>query len=71
MAALAPVPGRTERVDVHFSALATGFAGHLDDFDDTHLATVIHPAASVLAVLTALAPETKPDGAKARIFNEV
>ncbi len=34
----APVPGRTERVDLHFSALATGFAGHLDDFDDTHLA---------------------------------
>ncbi|CAG9216892.1 MmgE/PrpD family protein [Paraburkholderia tropica] len=58
----APVPGRTERVDVHFSALATGFAGHLDDFDDTHLATVIHPAASVLAVITALAPETQPTG---------
>jgi 2-methylcitrate dehydratase PrpD len=65
VAAIAPVPGRTERVDVHFSALATGFAGHLDDFDDTHLATVIHPAASVLAVLTALAPETKPTGAAA------
>jgi 2-methylcitrate dehydratase PrpD len=65
VAALAPVPGRSERVDVHFSALATGFAGHLDDFDDTHLATVIHPAASILAVLTALTPETKPSGAKA------
>jgi 2-methylcitrate dehydratase PrpD len=65
VAALAPVPGRTELVDVHFSALATGFAGHLDDFDDTHLATVIHPAASILAVLTALTPETKPSGAKA------
>ncbi|WP_233835281.1 MmgE/PrpD family protein [Paraburkholderia sp. ZP32-5] len=62
VAALAPVPGRAERVDVHFSALATGFAGHLDDFDDTHLATVIHPAASILAVITALAPETKPSG---------
>ena len=63
--ATAPVPGRSERVDSHFSALATGFAGHLDDFDDTHLATVIHPAASVFAVLTALAPETRPDGARA------
>jgi 2-methylcitrate dehydratase PrpD len=60
-----PVPGRSERVDVHFSALATGFAGHLDDFDDTHLATVIHPAASVLAVVTALTPSTKPTGAQA------
>lgn len=65
VAEAAPVPGRRERVNVHFSALATGFAGHLDDFDDTHLATVIHPAASVLAVLTALAPETRPTGAQA------
>ena len=65
VAEIAPVPGRSELVDVHFSALATGFAGHLDDFDDTHLATVIHPAASVLAVLTALAPETRPRGAQA------
>jgi 2-methylcitrate dehydratase PrpD len=32
------------------AALITGFAGHLDDFDDTHLATVIHPGASVLGV---------------------
>jgi 2-methylcitrate dehydratase PrpD len=61
----APVPGRSERVDSHFSALATGFAAHLDDFDDTHLATVIHPAASVFAVLTALTPETQPHGAQA------
>ena len=65
VAEIVPVPGRRERVDVHFSALATGFAGHLDDFDDTHLATVIHPAASVLAVLTALAPETRPTGRSA------
>jgi 2-methylcitrate dehydratase PrpD len=65
VAQVAPVPGRCERVDVHLSALATGFAGHLDDFDDTHLATVIHPAASVFAVLTALTPETQPSGAHA------
>ncbi|MCP3715068.1 MmgE/PrpD family protein [Paraburkholderia sp. CNPSo 3281] len=59
----AGVLGRTERIDVHFAALANGFAGHLDDFDDTHLATVIHPAAATLAVLTALAPQTQPTGA--------
>jgi 2-methylcitrate dehydratase PrpD len=62
---LAPVLGRSERTDVHFAALANGFAGHVDDFDDTHLATVIHPAASVLAVLTALAPQTQPTGERA------
>jgi 2-methylcitrate dehydratase PrpD len=49
VAEIAPVPGRSEKVDLHFSALATGFAGHLDDFDDTHLATVIHPAAALTA----------------------
>jgi 2-methylcitrate dehydratase PrpD len=65
VAKLAPVLGRTELADVHYAALANGFAGHLDDFDDTHLVTVIHPAASVLAVLTALAPQTKPSGQKA------
>lgn len=65
VAEVAPVLGRHERVDLHFSALANGFAGHLDDFDDTHLATVIHPAASTLAVLTALNLQTRPSGAAA------
>ena len=43
---VSPVPGRTERVDLLSAALATGLAAHLDDFDDTHLATVVHPAAA-------------------------
>ena len=45
----APVPGRRERCDRHHAALATGIAAHLDDFDDTHLETVIHPGAACLA----------------------
>jgi 2-methylcitrate dehydratase PrpD len=61
------VLGRTERVDAHFAALAMGFAAHVDDFDDTHLATVIHPGAATLAVVAALAEETKPTGADALI----
>jgi 2-methylcitrate dehydratase PrpD len=43
------VPGRTEQLDMMSAALVTGFAAHLDDFDDTHLATVVHPAAAVVA----------------------
>ncbi|HEX3549813.1 MAG TPA: MmgE/PrpD family protein [Candidatus Elarobacter sp.] len=58
----APVLGRAERVDAHFAALAAGFAAHVDDFDDTHLATVIHPGAACMAVLVALAAQTGPDG---------
>lgn len=44
-----PVPGRSERSDVVTAPLAIGFAAHLDDFDDTHLATVIHPGAATMA----------------------
>ena len=58
----ATIPGRRERVDAHFAALAAGFAAHVDDFDDTHLATVIHPGAACMAVLVALAEETAPSG---------
>ncbi|MEU8631843.1 MmgE/PrpD family protein [Amycolatopsis sp. NPDC048633] len=57
-----PVPGRRESLDPEWAAIVTGTAAHLDDFDDTHLATVIHPGAAVLAAVLALAPETRPDG---------
>ncbi len=64
-AAVAPVVGRSVRADAHFAALGNGFAAHVDDYDDTHLATVIHPAAAIAATLLALAPSTAPDGAAA------
>jgi 2-methylcitrate dehydratase PrpD len=51
---VAPVPGRTERLDASNAARATGIAAHLDDFDDTHLATVIHPGAATFAAVLAL-----------------
>ncbi|GII92792.1 MmgE/PrpD family protein [Sinosporangium siamense] len=41
-------PGVPGHADAPGAALLTGFAAHLDDFDDTHLATVIHPGAAVL-----------------------
>ncbi|QKE00050.1 MmgE/PrpD family protein [Nocardioides marmotae] len=44
-----PLPGRTERVDPLSAATIVGTAAHIDDFDDTHLATVTHPTACVLA----------------------
>ncbi len=57
------VPGLARTLDPYWGALVTGTAAHLDDFDDTHLATVIHPGASALATVLALAPETAPSGA--------
>ena len=56
------VPGLARTLDPYWGALAIGTAAHLDDFDDTHLATVIHPGASTLATVLSLAPETKPTG---------
>jgi 2-methylcitrate dehydratase PrpD len=57
VAGTVPVLGRTEAVDRHWGALIAGTAGHYDDFDDTHLATVIHPGAATLATLVALHDE--------------
>lgn len=64
-APVAPIAGRSARTDAHFAALANGFAAHVDDYDDTHLVTVIHPGAAIAATLLALAPSTSPDGAAA------
>ena len=57
------VPGVARTLDPYWGALVTGTAAHLDDFDDTHLATVIHPGAATLATVLSLAPETAPSGA--------
>ena len=57
------VPGLARTLDPHWGALVTGTAAHLDDFDDTHLATVIHPGAATLATVLSLAQETAPSGA--------
>ncbi|RKN45875.1 MmgE/PrpD family protein [Streptomyces hoynatensis] len=51
------VPGRAERLAPLDAALATGIAAHLDDYDDTHLRTVIHPGAACLGALTGLQEE--------------
>jgi 2-methylcitrate dehydratase PrpD len=58
-----PVPGLARTLDPYWGALVTGTAAHLDDFDDTHLATVIHPGAAALATVLSLAAETNPPGA--------
>jgi 2-methylcitrate dehydratase PrpD len=57
------VPGLARTLDPYWSALTIGTAAHLDDFDDTHLATVIHPGAATLATVLSLIPETAPTGA--------
>ncbi|HEX5121143.1 MAG TPA: MmgE/PrpD family protein [Pseudonocardiaceae bacterium] len=59
-----PVPGRAERIDPTSAALATGTAAHMDDFDDTHLATIVHPAAAVFAASIPLLAERPVSGSR-------
>ncbi len=41
-------------VDAQVAALVNGIASHVDDYDDTHLETVIHPAGVVASALLAV-----------------
>lgn len=59
----ATVLGRTGRVGVEAAALLNGFAAHLEDFDDTHLPTVVHPGAPIAPAALALAELRGGDGA--------
>jgi 2-methylcitrate dehydratase PrpD len=53
----ATVFGRHERFDILNAAFLNAISANLLDFDDTHLATVIHPSAPVAPPLFALAEQ--------------
>ena len=54
------------KADAQHAALLNGIASHVHDYDDTHLATIIHPtgpvASAVLAFVEMKAPEHKFSG---------
>ena len=60
--AQASLLGRSERVDVASAALVNGIASHTFDYDDTHLATIIHPAGPVASAALALAEHLGTSG---------
>ena len=59
------VMGRSERLDVLGAAFVNAIGANLLDYDDTHLRTVIHPAAPVAPVVLALAEQRGLSGAAA------
>jgi 2-methylcitrate dehydratase PrpD len=61
--AQATVIGRHERIDVLSAAFLNAAAANVDDFCDTHVATVIHPTAPVAAALLAFAELQRISGA--------
>jgi 2-methylcitrate dehydratase PrpD len=54
-AATSAIIGRPERLDAMGAAFINAISANLLDFDDTHLDTIIHPAAPVAAPVLALA----------------
>lgn len=57
-----PVAGRGETVSGYAAALLMGYAMHVEDFDDTHLRTVLHPGAPVVGAALAAAAVVDADG---------
>lgn len=55
--------GQAGRSDAATAALLNGYAANILDFDDTHLATVIHPGPVLLPVAVSLAARPGVDGA--------
>jgi 2-methylcitrate dehydratase PrpD len=51
----ATVLGRTSRVDLLAAALVNGAMAHVHDFDDTHLASIVHPTSPLWPAILALA----------------
>ena len=60
----ATVIGRAERLDALSAAFVNGASANVLDFDDTHLPTVIHPAAPVVPALLAFAETRKVTGSE-------
>jgi 2-methylcitrate dehydratase PrpD len=56
------VIGRTERLDALSAAFLNAACANVDDFCDTHVATVIHPTAPVAAALLAYAELRRASG---------
>ncbi len=54
--------GRAERVDGLHAALINGISSHVFDYDDTDLATIIHPSAPILPAMFALAEDRTVSG---------
>ena len=62
-AAQASIVGRPDRLDAVNAALVNGVAANVLDYDDMHVATLIHPTGAVAAAALALAEARRASGA--------
>lgn len=50
----ASIPGRSDRAEAEWAAFVGGISVHAEDYDDTHLATVVHPGAPIVPAALAV-----------------
>ena len=58
----ATVLGTDRRTTAQNAALANGFLGHLEDYDDTHFPTIIHPSSTTLPAALAVGEQRSASG---------
>ena len=58
----ATIIGLGTRTNLRNAALANGFLAHFEDYDDTHLATIIHTASPIYPAALAAAEDSGADG---------
>lgn len=58
----ASILGRDKKTDALTATFMNGLTSHIDDFDDTHLKTAIHPSGPVLPAILALAERQTVSG---------
>ena len=63
--ARATIIGRGSKTNLRNAALLNGYLAHLEDYDDTHFPTVIHPSAVVWPAVFAIAESQQSTGLNA------
>jgi 2-methylcitrate dehydratase PrpD len=58
----AAIWGTTTRTTLQNAALANGYLAHLEDYDDTHFPTVLHPSAPTVPAAYAVAEDAHASG---------
>ena len=66
-AAIASLIGAGTRTNLQNAALANGYLAHLEDYDDTHFPTVIHPSAPTIPAAFAVAEREGATGLDALV----
>ena len=58
----ATIVGEGTRTNLQNAALANGYLGHLEDYDDTHFPTVIHPSSPTIPAALAVGEQRHASG---------